>query len=1014
MRSKKYIKQSKNSTRASMTIFSRAVTSCSSEGLILTFFLFAIAITCLVAAHKASASNPAAGTIAPAGASVTWNGFAATIANPTASEATCQEGSTCDTYKLTVSGTPADWAGKRIHIDIRWIAPAFDYALSVHKGTNADPVLGYSDNDITTPRNFESVDIDPSVSGIGEYSLHAIYFTTSDQDPYVGTASITDAPPAGPVPTPAPRSTEPAPRYFNYTPPAGLGDHAGEPSIGVNWKTGKVFFLAGFETLRVNFDDTSSPARATWENKSPTTHVSPAGLDPILFTDSRTGRTFSSQLLGATSDTAFSDNDGETWSQSQGAGIPASLDHQTLGGGPFAPPLTRDPSTPLYRSAVYYCSQDLGVDASCAMSLDGGQTFGPAIRIYTQNDCEAGLHGHIKVAPDGTAYVPVGGCQGEQAVVTSENNGLTWDVRKIPNSGTNSSDPSVGIAKDGTLYFAFADEHNRQRVAVSRDKGHTWTNDFDIGAQLGIKNSVFPSAVAGDKDRAAVFFLGTTTPGLNATAAHASDFDGAWYGYISTTYDGGKSWVTVNATANDPVQRGPVCDKGTSAGPVGCQGNTRNLLDFNDLTVDLQGRPLAAYADGCVCDACIQGRDINGDNLIDGNENDGTDRTAIIRLAGGKGLFSEFDVALISITPAPPLVVASLDDQAATAYVSWSTPDDGGSPITGYKIYRGTVGGPEALLASVGADTHSLTNESSGTNVYYRASAVNANGEGEKSPRILASVAESPCKGTGITVLTDAVGDSLDRSPQHDIRSLHIAEPYFMDGSSKLIFTLKMAGLSDPLTPNTQWRIYFTGPNGSGYFVDMRTDALSAVTYKYGTYIHNADNTQGTSTTVGNADAGSRYDAPTGVITLVVSNDKIGNPHAGDTLSRIFVRIPVVAVVPDNANYANPSSTVAYTLVGNASCQARPAAPTSLMAFSANKREVGLYWQDKSDNENSFLIERSTSVASGFTQIATVGANVVSYVDSGVVRKTTYYYRVRGVNGGGKSTYSNVASARVK
>jgi hypothetical protein len=84
------------------------------------------------------------------------------------------------------------------------------------------------------------------------------------------------------------------------------------------------------------------------------------------------------------------------------------------------------------------------------------------------------------------------------------------------------------------------------------------------------------------------------------------------------------------------------------------------------------------------------------------------------------------------------------------------------------------------------------------------------------------------------------------------------------------------------------------------------------------------------------------------------------------------------------------------------------------MAFAANKREVGLYWQDKSDNENSFLIERSTSVASGFVQIATVGANVVYYVDPGVVRKTTYYYRVRAANSGGKSTYSNVASVRVK
>ena len=45
-----------------------------------------------------------------------------------------------------------------------------------------------------------------------------------------------------------------------------------------------------------------------------------------------------------------------------------------------------------------------------------------------------------------------------------------------------------------------------------------------------------------------------------------------------------------------------------------------------------------------------------------------------------------------------------------------------------------------------------------------------------------------------------------------------------------------------------------------------------------------------------------------------------------------IVRVPVVAVVPDNANYANPSTEVGYTLIGNAACESRPAAPSSLTA----------------------------------------------------------------------------------
>ena len=46
---------------------------------------------------------------------------------------------------------------------------------------------------------------------------------------------------------------------------------------------------------------------------------------------------------------------------------------------------------------------------------------------------------------------------------------------------------------------------------------------------------------------------------------------------IARSDDGGLTWVTVNATEGDPVQRGVVCTNGTT-----CPSGTRNLLDFND------------------------------------------------------------------------------------------------------------------------------------------------------------------------------------------------------------------------------------------------------------------------------------------------------------------------------------------------------------------------------------------------------------------------------------------------
>ena len=992
---------------------------------IATIFIVTLFVAVLPAMRSTSASSPTGGTIsATATTPVTWTGTGTgggALNAPLGligGEDLCQEGLTCDTFTLTVAGNPSDWSGKLIRIKIEWMLPVTDYDLYIHKDSNSGPLAGSSGRGATSPTEpltWEDTTIDPSVQGTGVYTVHAVYYLATAADQYHGSATIEAKPAPQPTPTP---SSEAAPRYYNYPAPPALGNSAGEPTIGVNWDTGNVFFLSSLQTLRVKFDDTASPAPSTWDDVS-ATNTSLVTSDPILFTDSdagphRTNRTFVSQLLGKTSLMSFTDDDGVTWTPGQGSGINSGVDHQTIGGGPYAKNADGSlkgaavqrpgPNGKIYQNAIYYASQDVGL-AEIARSDDGGFTFGPALPMWTLVQCD-GLHGHIKVAPDGTVYVPNKSCGGKQGVAVSEDNGLTWSIRTVEGSTAGDTDPSVGIGADNTIYFGWADGDGHARVAVSHDRGLSWQNVQDVGAAQGVQNTVFPAVIAGDSDRAAFFFLGSSTPGANGRGTDTT-FSGTWFGYIATTYDGGVTWVTANATPNDPVQRGVVCTNGTT-----CPDGTRNLLDFNDLTVDKQGRVLAAYADGCVTGECIRGVDRNGDGRLDNADNDKTDKATIIRQIGGKRLYAAFDPP-VNATPEPPQLVATRDGDAVVN-LAWSVPDDGGSPITSYRLYRGVQGGAEALLNTFGPDVNSYTDNDAGNASYYRVTATNANGEGASSTRVTPTTSESPCTGLGVTVLTDPAGDSLDQLGSHDIRSVQIAEPYSADGSRKLVFSLKMADLADPLTPNTTWRIYFTGADNNGYFVDMRTDMLDAVTFKYGTYILNSDNTAGTATTVGNLDAGSKYDTTTDTITLVVSNSKIGNPQAGARLSRLFVRIPVVAIVPDNANYANPNADVGYTLIGNAACQARPAAPSALTAANAGKGSVTLNWIDNSTNEDSFLVERSTTVGGGYIQVATLAANTRSYTDNTVFRKTTYFYRVRAANAGGKSNYSNVTSVKTK
>ncbi len=110
-------------------------------------------------------------------------------------------------------------------------------------------------------------------------------------------------------------------------------------------------------------------------------------------------------------------------------------------------------------------------------------------------------------------------------------------------------------------------------------------------------------------------------------------------------------------------------------------------------------------------------------------------------------------------------------------------------------------------------------------------------------------------------------------------------------------------------------------------------------------------------------------------------------------------------------NSAGPS---AYTAVASATTQAAtvtvPAAPSGLAASSSTTSTVDLSWTDNSSNEAGYYVDRSTD-GTNFTQIASVGAGVTSYCNTGLATATKYYYRVCAYNSAGESADTPVASA---
>src|SRR5262245_61698970 len=73
----------------------------------------------------------------------------------------------------------------------------------------------------------------------------------------------------------------------------------------------------------------------------------------------------------------------------------------------------------------------------------------------------------------------------------------------------------------------------------------------------------------------------------------------------------------------------------------------------------------------------------------------------------------------------------------------------------------------------------------------------------------------------------------------------------------------------------------------------------------------------------------------------------------------------------------------------------------------AEPGQLTLTWNDNSTNENGFAIQRKLGTNGTYTQIATVGTNTTSYVDTGLTTGASYCYKVDSFNAAGTSPFSN-------
>ena len=85
--------------------------------------------------------------------------------------------------------------------------------------------------------------------------------------------------------------------------------------------------------------------------------------------------------------------------------------------------------------------------------------------------------------------------------------------------------------------------------------------------------------------------------------------------------------------------------------------------------------------------------------------------------------------------------------------------------------------------------------------------------------------------------------------------------------------------------------------------------------------------------------------------------------------------------------------------------------PTQLTAAAVSSSRIDLTWQDNSDNETGFHLQRRIDGTPDWVSIAITAANVTDFGDGRLLPSAIYHYRVRAFNGSESSAFSNESVA---
>jgi fibronectin type 3 domain-containing protein len=381
-----------------------------------------------------------------------------------------------------------------------------------------------------------------------------------------------------------------------------------------------------------------------------------------------------------------------------------------------------------------------------------------------------------------------------------------------------------------------------------------------------------------------------------------------------------------------------------------------------------------------------------------------------------------FTTSSSSNLPSNPSNLAA-NSGIASITLTWNAPlSNGGSPITGYSIYRGTAPNSESLLTKIANQTtYTDTSLPAGSTYYYQVTALNSNGESPPSNEASATTKSPPSPPLNLTA-TNGIGlVSLHWSPPNTSGGAPIGGYKLYRGTSSgpetAIVTLgvQLAYNDSSISGGTTYYYKITAINLAGESNFSNEASSTPASLPTSPLNLQATNSSGSVFLTWSAPylngssplTGYRIYRGVGIgaesLLTFIGAQTYYNDSSINAGTIYYYRVSAVSAVGEG-----PLSNEAINLLTST-----PTPPRNLQTVGG-QGQITLTWTVPSSNGGSsiagYMLYRGTT-SGAETFLTTLDTTQLTYRDTSVAGGVTYYYELRAINGNGAGLFSNEAYA---